>query len=124
MNIDCRLVPPGISKLWVSLPKQGAAKTTISRRITKIISVSRLQETTIKRRRSKNGFTAPFEIYGSQEVIKTLSGPGHWEKKCWITMYTKKFLLPTDYGATDENTLKMGMRQQSPMKPAPRNQNV
>ena len=29
-------------------------------------------------------------------------------------MYTKKFLLPTDYGANDENTLKMGVRQQSP----------
>ena len=30
----------------------------------------------------------------------------------------------TDYGANDEKTLKMGVRQQSPMKPAPRNQNV
>ena len=98
--------------------------TKISRKITKIISECRLPEITIKRRRSKNGFTTPFEIYGSQEVIKTLSDPGHWEKKCWMVLYTKKFLLPTDYGANDENTLKMGLRQQSPMKPAPRNQDV
>ena len=68
-------------------------------------------EITIKGRLSKNCFTALFDIYGSQEIIKTLSDPGHWEKKCWITMYTKKFLLPTDYGANDENTLKMGVRQ-------------
>ena len=78
----------------------------------------------IKRRHSKNGFSTPFEIYGSQEVIKTLSDPGHWENKCCMTLYTKKFLLSTDYGANDENTLKMGVRQQSPMKPARSNQNV
>ena len=93
--------------------------TTISRRITKIISERRLPEITLKKRRSKNGFTTPFEIYGSQEVIKTLSDPGHWEKKCWMALYTKKFLLQSD-----ENTLKMGLRQQSHMKPAPRNQDV
>ena len=124
MNIDCRWAPPGIAKLWVSLPKQGAVMTKISRRITKIIGERRLLEITIKRRHSKNGFTTPFEIYGSQEVIKTLSDPGHWEKKCWIKMYTKKFLLPMNYCANDENTLKTGVRQQSTMKPAPRNQNV
>ena len=84
--------------------------TTMSGRITKIISELRLQEITIKRRRSKNEFTTPFEIYVLQEVIKTLSDSGHWEKKCWTTMYTKKYLLPTDYGANDENTLKMGLR--------------
>ena len=105
-------------------PKKGAAMTTISWRITKIISVCRLPEITIKRRRSKNVFKTPLEIYDSQEVIKTLSDPGDWEKKYWMTMYAKKFLLPTEYGANDENTLKMGLRQQSPMKPAPRNQNV
>ena len=33
-------------------------------------------------------------------------------------MYNKKYLLPTDYGAKDENTLKIGLRQQSPMNPA------
>ena len=66
----------------------------------------------------------PYEIYGPHEVIKTLSDPGHWEKKCWITMYNKKFLLPADYGANDESTLKMGPKQPSPMKPALRNQNV
>ena len=89
VNIDCRWAPPGIVKLWVSLPKQGAAVTTISRRITKIISERRLPEITIKKRHSKNGFTTPFAIYGSQEVIKTLSDPGHWEKKCWMVLYTK-----------------------------------
>ena len=124
MNIDCRWAPPGIAKLWVSLPNQSAAVTTISRRITKIISEHRLPEITIKRRRSKNDFTTPFEIYGLHEVIKTLSDPGHWEKKCWIRMYTKKFLLPMDYGANDENILKMGVKQQSHIKPAPHNQNV
>ena len=36
----------------------------------------------------------------------------------------EKFLLPMDYGANDENTLKMGMRQQSPMKPALSNKYV
>ena len=66
VNIDCRWAPPGIAKLWVSLPKQGAAMITISWRITKIISERRLPEITIKRRLSKNGFTTPFEIYGSQ----------------------------------------------------------
>ena len=93
-------------KPWVSLPipKQGAAITTISHNITKIISECRLLEIMINRRHSKNGFTTPFEIYGFQEVIKTLSDPGHWEKKCWIKMYTKKLMLPTDYGANDENT--------------------
>ena len=55
VNIECRWAPPGIAKLRVSLPKQGAAMTTISRRITKIISERRLPEITIKRRRSKNG---------------------------------------------------------------------
>ena len=69
----------------------------------------------------QESFTTPFEKYGSQEIIKPLSDPGHWEKKCWMTLYNKKFLLPTDYGANDENTLKMGVRQQSPMKPAPHN---
>ena len=47
--------------------------TKMSRRITKIIGELWLPEITIKRRRSKNGFTTPYEIYGSQEVIKTLS---------------------------------------------------
>ena len=37
---------------------------------------------------------------------------------------TKKFLLPMDYGPNDENILKMGVRQQNPMKPSPLNQNV
>ena len=96
VNIDCRWAPPGIAKLLVLLPKQGSAMTRISRRITKIISERRLPEITIKRRHSKNGFTTPFEIYDAQEVIKTLSDPGHWEKKCWMTLCTKKFLLPTD----------------------------
>ena len=31
-------------------------------------------------------------------------------------MYTKKFLLPMDYGANDENTLKIGVRLPSLMK--------
>ena len=73
--------------------------STISQWIIKIISERRLPEITTKGRNTKNGFTTPFEIYGSQEVIKTLSDTGHWEKNCLITMYTKKFLLPTDYGA-------------------------
>lgn len=38
----------------------------------KIMGERRLPEITIKRRRPKNGFT-PYEISGSQEVIKTLS---------------------------------------------------
>ena len=58
------------------------------------------------------------------EVIMTLSDPGHWEKKCWITMYNKKFLLPTDYNANDESTSKMGAKQPSPIHFALRNQNV
>ena len=110
--------------MWVSLPKLGAAMTTIRRRITKLIGECRFLEIMIKRRRSKNGYTTPYEIYGSHEVIKTFSDPGHWEKKCWITMYAKKFPLPKDYGANDENTLKIGVRQPSPMKPALSNQNV
>ena len=92
--------------------------TTINRRITKIISERRLPEITTTLL-TEDGFTTPFEIYGSQEVIKTLFDPGHWEKKCWMTLYTKKFLLPTDYGANGENTLIISVRQQSPMKPAP-----
>ena len=56
-------------------------------------------------------------------MIKTLSDPGHWEK-CWLMMYNKKFLLPTDYDANDESTLKMGAKQPSLMNPALRNQNV
>ena len=51
VNIDCRWATPGIAKLWVSLPKQGAATTTISRRITKIVSECRLPEITIRRRK-------------------------------------------------------------------------
>ena len=39
-------------------------------------------------------------------------------------MYSKKFLLPTDYGANDESTLKMGVKQPRPMNPALRNENV
>ena len=83
-----------------------------------------MQGITIKRRNSKNGNTTPYEIYGPHEVIKTLSDPGHWEKKFWITMYNKKFLLPTDYFANDESTLKMGTKQPSPMNPKLRNLNV
>ena len=83
----------------------------------------KLQGITIKRRNSKNGYTTPCEIYGKHKVIKTLSDPGHWEKKCWITMYNKKFLL-TDYGANDESTLEMGVKQPCPMNHALRNQNV
>ena len=105
VNIDCRWAAPGITKLWVSLPKQGATMTTISRRIRKIIGERRLQEITIKRRLSKKGYTTAYEIYGSREVSKTLSDRGHLDKKCWITMYSKKFLLLTDYGANDEKTL-------------------
>ena len=124
MNNVCRCAVPGIANLSVSFPKQGSAMNTISRRIKKIIGDRRLPEITIKRRRSKIGYTTPYEIYGSQEEIKTLSDPGHWEKKCWIMMYTKKFLLPTDYGTNDKNTLKMDVREQGPMKPALSNQNV
>ena len=58
-----------------------------------------MQGITIKRRNSKNGYTTPYEIYGPHEVILTLTDTGHLEKKCWITMYNKKFLLPMDYGA-------------------------
>ena len=72
MNINCRWAPTGIAKLWVSLPKQGVAMGTISRRITRIIGEHKLQGITIKRRNSKNGYTTPYEIYGPHEVIKTL----------------------------------------------------
>ena len=63
--------------------------TTISRRIRRIIGEHRLQEITIKRRRSKNGYTTPCEIYGyttpceicgPQEVINTLSDKCSWVK--------------------------------------------
>ena len=64
---------------------------TISRRITRIISEHKLQGIMIKRRNSNNGYTTPYKIYCPNEVIKTLSDPGHWEKKCWITMFNKKF---------------------------------
>ena len=124
MHIDCRWAPTGITKLLVSLPKQGVAMATISRRITRIIGEHKLQGITIKRRNSMNGYTTPYEIYGPHEVIKTLSDPGHWEKKCWITMYNNKFMLPTDYVANDESSLKMGAKQPSPMNPELRNQNV
>ena len=124
VNIDCRWASTGIAKLWVSLPKQGVALATISRRITRIISEHKFQGITIKRRNSKNVYTTPYEIYGPQEVIKTLSDPFHWERKCWITMLNKKLLLPTDYGADDESTLKMGVKQPRTMNPALRNQNV
>ena len=77
MNIDCRWAPPGITKLWVSLPKQGVAKVTIRRRITRIIRGHKLQGITIKRRTQKTAKTKPFEIYGPQEVIKTLSDRSH-----------------------------------------------
>ena len=83
-----------------------------------------MQGITVKRRNSKNGYTTPYEICGSHEMIRTLSDPDHWEKKCWITMYNKKFRLPTDYGANDKSTLKMGTKQPSPMNPVLRNQNV
>ena len=83
-----------------------------------------MQGITIRRWNSKNGYTTPYEIYGPHEVIKTLADPGHWEKKCWITKYNKKFLLLMDYGTNDESTLKMGTKQPSPMNPALRNQNV
>ena len=63
VNFDSRWAPTGIAKLWVSLPsKQGVAMTTISQRITKIISEQKLQGITVKRRNSKNGYTAPYEI--------------------------------------------------------------
>ena len=81
---------------------------------------------TIKRNRSKNGYKTPHEIHGSQEVIKTLSDPGHWEKKCWMCQRTTDYGVvdvPTDYGVNDENTSKMGVRQQSAMKPPLCNQN-
>ena len=118
VNIDCKWAPTFIAKLWVSLPKQGVAITTISRRISRIIGEHKLLGITIKRRNSKNGYTTPYEIFGPLEVIKTLSDPGHWENKCRITMYNKKFLLPMDYGTNDERTLKMGAKQPSPMNPA------
>ena len=126
MIVDGLQPPAGIAKLWVSLPKQGVAMATISRRrrITRIIGEPHLQGITIKRRNSKNGCTTPYEIYGPHKVIKTLLDPGHWDKKCWITMCNKKFLLPTDYGANDESTLKIGAKQPRSMNPALRNQNV
>ena len=70
-----------------------------------------MQEKTIKRRHSRNGYITPYKIHGPQEVIKVLSDLGHWEKKSWVAIYTKKFQLPRDYGADVEDTLKMGMRQ-------------
>ena len=120
-NIDCRWAPTGIAKLWVSLQKQGVALATLSRRITKFTAEHKLQGITIKRRNSKNGYTIPYEIYGPQEVIKTIADAGHWEKKCWTTMCNEKFLI---HGGNDESTLKMGINQPSPMNPALRNQNV
>ena len=39
-------------------------------------------------------------------------------------MDNEKFLLPTNYGANYESTLKIGVKQASPMNPALRNQNV
>ena len=78
VNIDCRWTSTGIAKLWVSLQKQVVAMATISRRIARIIVEHKLQGITIKRRNSQNGNTTTYEIYGPQEVIKTLSDPGHW----------------------------------------------
>ena len=75
-NIDCRWAPTGIGKLWVSLPKQGVAMATISRRITSIICEHKLQGITIKRRNSNNGYTTPYEIYhiwsteGDQDTLR------------------------------------------------------
>ena len=73
VNIDCRWAPLGFAKLWVLLPKQVVAISTISRRFTRIIGELKLQGIAIKRRNSKNGYTTPNQIYGPQEVIKTLS---------------------------------------------------
>ena len=49
VNIDCRLSLPSVSKLWVSLPKQGVTMPTISRRITRIIDEHKLKGITIKK---------------------------------------------------------------------------
>ena len=103
--------------LWIPLC---CFVATISRRITKIISERRLPEITITEVALRTAIQHHYEIYGSHEVTQTLSDPGHWEKKCWITMCNKKFLLPTNYGANDDNTLKIGVRQQSDIS----NQNV
>ena len=124
LKIDYRRAPPGIAKLWVSLPKKDVEMTKMSQRITRIVGERRVQGITIKRRHSRNGYTTPYEIYGPHEVIKILSDPCHWEKKSWIAIYTKRFQLPTDYGADEEDTLKMGMRQSSPVNPEHRKQNV
>ena len=63
--------------------------------IARLLGEHKLQGITILRRSSQNGYTTPYDLYGPQEVIKTLSGAGHWEKKCRVTMHNKKFLLPT-----------------------------
>ena len=35
-------------------------------------------------------------------MVKTLSDPGHWEKKCWITMYIQQEVPAAEnYGAND-----------------------
>ena len=59
VNIDSWCAPPGIAKLRVLLPRQGAAIITIRRRITRIIGECRLPEIMIMRRCSKNGYTTP-----------------------------------------------------------------
>ena len=115
MNIDCRWASPGIAKLWVSIPKQGITMATVSRGITRIIGEHKMQGIMIKRINSKNCYTTPCEMYGPHQVIRH-SDPGHREKKCGITMYNKKFLLPPHDCANDESTLKMGVRQ--PSKPS------
>ena len=66
VNIDYRWAPPGVAKLWASIPKQGVAMATISRTITRTNGEHKLQGITIKRWNSKNGYAAPYKIYGPQ----------------------------------------------------------
>ena len=48
VNINYRWAPLCITKVWVSLPKQGVAMSTRSRRITRIIGEHKLQGRTLK----------------------------------------------------------------------------
>ena len=107
-------LPSGVTDLWGTKLNVSKTKTMI----VQILCAIHPQPftITIKRRNSKKGHTTPYEIFGIQEVIKTLSDSGHWKKKGWITI-NKKSLLSTNYDTSDESTLKMGVRQPSSMQP-------
>lgn len=99
------LAPPGIAKLFVSLPFPGSRYPLWRMRERVKEHLGEATEFKCKKRLSTRGNTSPFEIYGdAARLEEVLFDEDIWEAKSCLQLVKTNVRLPKDYELPDEDS--------------------